>query len=128
MKNLRKILIILIIIAFSSLTVLPVMSDLAKVFNINGNILFSFLDVITDSIIVNASNGDYNYSGNLYMDYWSGSSNHQYLANKKGAYIYTQGANIPLEYSVNDSEFKDCEYQNFGSDCYKIQRYLCNDL
>lgn len=117
MKKTKKVLLIMIIFSIVGITIFPVFNIIFEKLNISKNGLWTILDKITDTAIVRASDTDYEYEGNLYLSwyepgmYWP----HDEEYNGVGIYIYKAWASPTLEYSVNDSEFKEFEVQDFGT-------------
>ena len=117
MNKMKKILIITIIITILSTIIMPIVSiNVEKIIG-SSNYLWKVLNGLSHMAIVKAGDTDYEYEGNLYISwyepgmYWAYDEEY----NGVGVYIYKAWATPTLEYSVNGSEFKEFEVQDFGT-------------
>lgn len=112
MHSLKKVMLLTIIFILVAAIVLPATVSLLENFNISSQNIFNFLSAVTDSMIVKASDTDYEYSGNLIILY--GKDEQSGVMTKDGVYIHSRGGDKVLEYSLNGSEFIEFEKDNNG--------------
>ena len=124
MRSLKKLLIILIAILLIGTLVIPTMAIILEKSNITGSSILSFLDMITDNTIVEASDTDYGYSGNLYLRHNFAKYDDAYLDHIDGLHVYTASAGVEMEYSVNNGQYQECEYFYYGSDILNLDKEI----
>ena len=113
MKKIGKIIIINIIFAILSIVVLPITINLMDVLNIKYSTIYKFLSSITDSMIVKASDTDYEYSGNMHIRYGYMS----YSSTEEGIHVWSRGGDKVLEYSLMGNKYAEFEYKDeYGMD------------
>lgn len=113
MKKIGKIIIINIIFAILSIVVLSITINLMDVLNINYSTIYKFLSSITDSMIVKASDTDYEYSGNMHIRYGYMS----YSSTEEGIHVWSRGGDKVLEYSLMGNKYAEFEYKDeYGMD------------
>ena len=123
MKSIRKILITFVIILLIGTLVIPSMAIVLEKLDIKGNNILAMLNFVADRAIVKASDADYNYSGNLYVRYNDYVNEYSRLS-RYGMHVYKESTQRVLEYSANDSEFKECEFQTYGSDIIDLDKNI----
>lgn len=128
MKKTIKILGTIIIISIISTIIIPVMNMIP----VKIGLIYNFLNKISESTIVNASDVDYEYAGNLKMIYVEENGWLGYLdpSENEGVHFYKAGLRdegynyIYTEYSLNGSEFIECEEPDQGSKSLNLNRKI----
>ena len=113
MKKIKKIVVCSIVFFMLSMTILPITTILVENLKINSKAILNFLSNITDSMIVKASDTDYEYSGNMYIRYGYTS----YSSTEEGIHVWSRGGDKVLEYSLMGNEYAEFEYKDeYGMD------------